>query len=70
MGEALGLQEQKSSARQNFMRRENDILMDGKPNSAHGEPTCVGEDHSFMNHKPGGSDTLPGWGTMKNVLGS
>ncbi|CAP79429.1 Pc19g00130 [Penicillium rubens Wisconsin 54-1255] len=35
-----------------------------------GVPTCVTEDHSFMERKPGGPDTLPGWKAAKNILSS
>ncbi|KAJ5785256.1 uncharacterized protein N7503_010468 [Penicillium pulvis] len=68
MGEALGLKEQKNHARDNFMQRIDDADGNVKPTTASGEPTCANEDHSFMTQKPGGSDTWPGWGTMKNVL--
>ncbi|KAJ5982052.1 hypothetical protein N7451_012152 [Penicillium sp. IBT 35674x] len=33
-----------------------------------GEPTCATEDHSFMERKPGGSSTLPGWDMAKHIL--
>ncbi|KAJ5671942.1 FAD dependent oxidoreductase, partial [Penicillium longicatenatum] len=68
MGEALGLREQKDQAKFNFMQRVDDAG-DVKPTTEHGEPTCTTEDHSFMGKKPGGSDALPGWETVKNVLG-
>ncbi|KAJ5923394.1 hypothetical protein N7454_008639 [Penicillium verhagenii] len=70
MGQALGLQEQKTHAKYHFLSRADDAAASTKPMSTHGEPTCAGEDHSFMTHKPGGSDTMPGWGTFRNVLGA
>ncbi|KAJ5226101.1 hypothetical protein N7468_007326 [Penicillium chermesinum] len=69
MGEVLGLQQQKTSAEQKYMERADEAAGNAKPVNAHGEPTCAAEDHTFMEHKPGGSGTLPGWETMKNVLG-
>ncbi|KAJ5759457.1 hypothetical protein N7520_006613 [Penicillium odoratum] len=69
MGETLGLKEQKGHAKDNFLQRADEARGIEKPTSLHGEPTCATEDHSFMAHKPGHSDTLPGWDTMKNVLG-
>ncbi|KAJ5646911.1 hypothetical protein N7490_003283 [Penicillium lividum] len=70
MGETLGLKEQKGHAKDNFLQRADEARGTEKPFSAHGEPTCAGEDHSFMAHKPGCSDTLPGWDTVKNVFGA
>lgn len=69
MGEALGLQQQKTRAKHNYLKRSDDAAH-VKPMSEHGEPTCASEDHSFMNHPPGGSATMPGWGTMRNVMGA
>lgn len=68
MGKALGLQEQKHHAKDNFLQRADDSDINGHPN-LHGEPTCANEDHSFMTQKPGGSETWPGWETMKNIVG-
>ncbi|KAJ6095888.1 hypothetical protein N7486_006634 [Penicillium sp. IBT 16267x] len=67
MGRALGLQEQKSHAKSNFLQQDDAVNV--RPTSEHGEPTCATEDHSFMNRKPGASDALPGWETFRNVLG-
>lgn len=36
--------------------------------SAGEEPSAQKEDTSFMNHKPGGGETLPGWDTMKGMF--
>lgn len=69
MGEVLGLQQQKTLAENKYMRRADAAEANVRPMSDHGEPTCASEDHTFMYHKAGGSDTLPGWGTMKNVFG-
>ncbi|GES64336.1 hypothetical protein ATEIFO6365_0008040600 [Aspergillus terreus] len=57
-GEFNSLKEQKSMAENHFMNR-----MEG-----HGKPTCSNEDHSFAQHKPGGSDTLPGWNKAKDAV--
>jgi len=70
MGEALGLSDQKNHAKDNYLQRADDSAGNVKPTSAHGEPTCATEDHSFMTLKPGGGDTLPGWGTMRNIIGA
>ncbi|KAJ5702287.1 hypothetical protein N7488_009835 [Penicillium malachiteum] len=59
----------KTRAKYHFLQR-SDEAADEKPMSAHGEPTCASEDHSFMSHRPGGSKTMPGWGTMRNVMGA
>lgn len=69
MGEFLGLQDQKSRAENKYLQRadlagDNPCSMTGA-----GEPTCVNEDHTFMDQKPGGSDTLPGWNTLKEFAG-
>ncbi|KAJ6027975.1 hypothetical protein N7540_003551 [Penicillium herquei] len=69
MGDTLGLQQQKTRAKYHFLQR-SDEAADVKPMSEHGEPTCASEDHTFMNHRPGGSKTMPGWGTMRNVMGA
>ncbi|KAL4867073.1 hypothetical protein BDV12DRAFT_171916 [Aspergillus spectabilis] len=55
-GELSSLQEQKASG------RENNLAEIG------GVPTS--ENASFMTHKPGGSDTLPGWEKAKGALNS
>ncbi|KAJ5090054.1 hypothetical protein N7532_008738 [Penicillium argentinense] len=69
MGSFLGLRDQKTRAENKYLERV-DLASDGmKPMTDSGEPTCATEDHSFMSHKPGGSETMPGWGTMKNVFG-
>ena len=31
-------------------------------------PSCETEDHSFMGHRPGCSQTLPGWSTAKEMV--
>lgn len=36
--------------------------------SAGEEPPAKKEDTNFMNHKPGGGETLPGWDKMKEVV--
>lgn len=68
MGNFLGLQDQKTRAENKFLERADLAAANVKPTGEQGEPTCAGEDHSFMGHKPGGSHTLPGWGKAKNVL--
>jgi hypothetical protein len=36
--------------------------------SAEQEPLEGDKDTSFMNHKPGGAGTLPGWETAKEMI--
>ena len=69
IGNFLGLQDQKTRAENKYLERADYATADLKATSESGEPTCASEDHSFMGNKPGGSQTLPGWGTAKNVLG-
>lgn len=71
MGSFLGLSDQKSRAEAKYLARA-DLAGDDstKTTTDSGEPTCSGEDHSFMGTKPGGADTLPGWETMKNLAGN
>ena len=69
MGDVLGLQQQKTLAENKYMERAELASSNERPMSEHGEPTCASEDHSFMGRKPGGSETLPGWDTVKNVFG-
>lgn len=35
--------------------------------SAGEEPPAQKEDTSFMNRKPGGGETMPGWGKLKEM---
>ncbi|KAJ5983887.1 hypothetical protein N7481_005986 [Penicillium waksmanii] len=70
MGAFLGLKDQKSRAEAKYLARAGLAGDDIKTTTDSGEPTCSGEDHSFMGTKPGGADTLPGWGTMKNAFGN
>lgn len=51
------------------MERVDLVEADVKATNAQGEPTCNSEDHSFMGRKPGASETLPGWETVKNTIG-
>lgn len=69
MGSFLGLHDQKTRAENKYMERADLAAANTPPMNDHGEPTCAGEDHTFMCHKPGGSDTFPGWGTAKNLFG-
>ncbi|EYE92145.1 uncharacterized protein EURHEDRAFT_380514 [Aspergillus ruber CBS 135680] len=65
-GEYLPLQEQKGAATSKFAQRATDMNMDI---SGEGSNTsCQTEDHSFMCHRPGNSDTLPGWSKAKNAV--
>ncbi|OJI98221.1 hypothetical protein ASPVEDRAFT_37663 [Aspergillus versicolor CBS 583.65] len=54
------LKEQKHAAEDKYMARA--------AASAGEEPPAQKEDTSFMNHKPGGGETLPGWDTMKGIF--
>lgn len=69
MGNFLGLQDQKSRAENKYLQRMDLAGDDVRPMNDQGDPTCASEDHSFMGHKPGGPDTLPGWNTMKDFVG-
>jgi len=70
MGDFLGLRDQKSRAEAKYLARVGHAGDDVKSTTDSGEPTCSGEDHSFMGTKPGGADTYPGWGTIKNIFGN
>ncbi|KAJ5669783.1 hypothetical protein N7462_010853 [Penicillium macrosclerotiorum] len=69
IGQFLGLQDQKTRAENKFLTRAELAAANVRPMNDHGEPTCDTEDHSFMGSKPGASDTLPGWDTVKNIFG-
>ncbi|KAJ5826116.1 hypothetical protein N7474_003254 [Penicillium riverlandense] len=69
-GNFFGLQEQKTRAENKFMEKADLAAADAPPTTESGEPTCAGEDHSFMQRKPGCPDTLPGWEKAKDVLGA
>ncbi|KAJ5773096.1 hypothetical protein N7457_007992 [Penicillium paradoxum] len=68
MGEFLGLYDQKSRAEQKYLHRETLADPNVRATTEQGEPTCVTEDHSFMGHKAGDPDTLPGWNTFKKFI--
>ncbi|KAJ5273738.1 hypothetical protein N7478_008863 [Penicillium angulare] len=72
MADAMKSQQHKIHAKYGFLDQSESARHAAhvKPMSQHGEPTCASEDHSFMNHKPGGSRTMPGWGTMRNLMGA
>ncbi|KAJ5460552.1 uncharacterized protein N7458_002104 [Penicillium daleae] len=66
-GAFLALKDQKTRAENNFLAQAD--LASGKSQTEeHAGPTCTTEDHSFMGQKPGGSDALPGWETVKNII--
>ncbi|KAL4985152.1 hypothetical protein BDW68DRAFT_180000 [Aspergillus falconensis] len=59
-GEMSGLRDQKAAGEEQY---KSDVAEAGAiPTEAEGNP-------SFMKHKPGGSDTLPGWNKAKDALG-
>jgi hypothetical protein len=68
MGDFLGLQDQKSRAENKYLQRVDLAEGNASPMNSQGEPTCATEDHSFMGEKAGGSDTLPGWHAIKNLV--
>ncbi|KAJ5979415.1 FAD dependent oxidoreductase [Penicillium viridicatum] len=71
IGSFLGLEDQKGRAEHKYLERVNLAANDAEPTNPSGGPsTCATEDHSFMEQKPGGPDTLPGWKTAKNVFNS
>ncbi|KAF7117951.1 hypothetical protein CNMCM5793_007301 [Aspergillus hiratsukae] len=61
MGEFLGLRSQKGVASENVEQRAQ------KASDAKGT-SCDTEDHSFMDHKPGCPETMPGWSKTKGVV--
>ncbi|KAJ5264656.1 hypothetical protein N7534_007967 [Penicillium rubens] len=69
IGNFLGLKEQKGRAENKYLQGV-DLAANGidTTTTSGGEPTCASEDHSFMERKPGGSDTLPGWKMAKRIL--
>lgn len=69
MGEFLGLKDQKLRAENKYLQRADLAGENPYSMTSSGDPTCVNEDHSFMGQKPGGSDTLPGWNTLKGFAG-
>lgn len=69
MGGFLGLQDQKSRAENKYLQRADLADANVKPMNDKGDPTCASEDHTFMGQKPGGSDALPGWDTIKSFAG-
>jgi hypothetical protein len=62
MGEFLGLTSQKGVASENFENRSEGAAQKGT--------SCDHEDHSFMEHKPGCPETMPGWTKVKDVADS
>jgi hypothetical protein len=69
-GNFLGLSQQKMAAGGNAENRLAAAAGTEAPTTSTGEETCATEDHSFMNHKPGCPQTLPGSGILKGVVGS
>lgn len=67
MGSVLGLEQQKVRAENKYYGRAD--AASHKLMSDDGKPTCANEDHTFMEYRASGSNTLPGWSTMKNVFG-
>lgn len=60
-GNFLGLEDQKGRGEHKYLERMNLAANDTQSPTASGrEPTCATEDHSFIERKPGGLDTLPG----------
>ncbi|KAJ5283492.1 FAD dependent oxidoreductase [Penicillium chrysogenum] len=68
-GKFLGLEDQTGRAERKYLEHVDLAANDAEPTATSGgEPTCATEDHSFMERKPGGPDTLPGWKAAKNIL--
>ncbi|KGO69304.1 hypothetical protein PITC_095030 [Penicillium italicum] len=68
-GNFLGLEDQKGHGEHKYLERVNLAANDTQSPTTSGEElTCATEDHSFMERKPGGPDTLPGWKAAKSVL--
>lgn len=69
-GSFLGLEDQKARDESKYLQRANLAASDKPTTTTGGEPTCGTEDHGFMEHKPAGPDTLPGWKSAKNIFGA
>lgn len=69
-GGFLGLQGQKGAAQAHTARRVADAggVLDERVKDGSLDETCATEDHSFMQHKPGGSATLPGSSIIKGAM--
>lgn len=68
-GKFLGLEDQTGRAERKDLEHVDLAANDVEPTTTSGgQPTCATEDHSFMERKPGGPDTLPGWKAAKNIL--
>ncbi|GFF23866.1 hypothetical protein IFM58399_00449 [Aspergillus lentulus] len=63
MGQFLGLSSQKGAASSNFEQRAQ-----GASEMTAKGTSCDTEDHSFMEHRPGCPETLPGWSKTKGVM--
>ncbi|KAI9370610.1 hypothetical protein BJX61DRAFT_514855 [Aspergillus egyptiacus] len=59
-GEFPSMKEQKGAAEEKYLSRFAE---------AGGPLPSTAEDASFMNHKPGGGDTLPGWNKLRGMMG-
>ncbi|RMJ23508.1 hypothetical protein PHISP_05630 [Aspergillus sp. HF37] len=68
IGNFLGLSSQKGIAGTHNEERFDRAAGHADRTTQSGEPTCEGEDHSFMTHRPGCSQTLPGWGKAKDAF--
>ncbi|OJJ45311.1 hypothetical protein ASPZODRAFT_17528 [Penicilliopsis zonata CBS 506.65] len=67
IGGFLGLTDQKTEAEKHYQGRF-DQATGVREKTKSGAPTCESEDHSFMEHRPGCSATLPGWDAAKSVV--
>jgi len=68
IGGFLGLRDQKTRAENNFLAQSDQVSETGGTSEERTGTTCTTEDHSFMGKKPGASDALPGWQTVKNII--
>lgn len=66
IGEFLTLQQQKGISERKLEKRADMNVEDVDPAMS----SCETEDHSFMRHRPGCSQTLPGWSTAKEAVES
>jgi hypothetical protein len=66
-GNFIGLKNMKQRAKSHSHAQFEDAAGIDKPFTDSGEPTCMTEDHSFMFHKAGCPETLPGQTKLKEA---
>lgn len=66
-GNFIGLKNMKQRAKSHSHAQFEAAAGVQKPFTDSGEPTCMSEDHSFMFHKAGCPETLPGQNKLKEA---